>query len=1206
MTAAGAPAGAVTPVSVRSGDRRESPPLVDLVVDPPPAVPRRSAGTLMRLIPIVTALASLGMVAAMVGSGTTALKHNPMLLIFPVTLVVSAAAAAIAGSAAGQRSADVDADRRCYLEYLTALSGRLTEDAAGLRDWLESNHPAPEVLWAVAGSATMWVRPVGHSDFCVVRVATGAISAYTRLIGPTEAGSEERDPVTTAALRRFLHAHRRVTGAPITVAMAAASSVTIVGEGDRVRALVRAMICQLAALHSPADVGIAAVVGAVQSAHWDWLKWLPHHRHPTAVDDVGAARMCYRDDPDSLYTWGRDDRRIVVVVDADVSGPVPDADTTVLRIAQQDCATADIRIVTDAGETMLDGPDRMTVAQALAVARRIAGHPPARGRGNVPGGWLGRVGVVDPSRVDPIALWDARFGEPLSTPIGNAADGTFVDLDIRESAAGGVGPHGLCLGATGSGKSELLRTIVLGMLARHPPDALNLILIDFKGGATFLDLANTRHTAAVITNLADEAYLVDRLAEALTGEIDRRQQILRAAGNVASIAEYDRARQAGRLSAPLPALFIVVDEFSELLSRHPEFIDVFTAIGRLGRSLGMHLLLASQRLDEGRLRGLDSHLSYRICLKTLSANESRTAIGSPDAYHLPGRPGAAYLKVADAEPVRFQACFVSGGFEPTSPMLQSGAAAPGPALFTAAATGRVFTASTAGVVDAGPPRTLLQCLAHRLAGVGRQAHPVWLPPVADSPCLDALIPACGGGDLRVPVGLVDRTFEHVRCPLVLDLSGSAGHVAVVGAPQTGKTTALRTLVTALAATHDPRRVQVYCLDFGGGGLAALDTLPHVGSVAGRSDTALARRVATEILGVLHRREASESAAARVPAGDVFLVIDGWSAAVRQNDDGVQEAVAEVAGSGLSFGVHLVVSASRWSDIRPALRDQIGTRLELRLGDPADSEIDRSRARQVPRARPGHGVSPDGLPMVIALPGNEFRRCADNWRVPAVRLLPDRIDYEEVLSAGPAQAGLCVLGIDEEHLMPATLDFTDVSQQHLLIFGEPGSGKTSVLRLLRQEIARAHPAARVLLVDPRRTMTGSDGDGSRHLARLIETLRERIRDGVRNPESVFVLVDDYDLVSSALAPLAEVVPYSRDIGLHVVLARHSANAARALYEPLPAAVREIGAAGLQMSGRPDDGPVLSSVRLRPMPPGRGVLITRLAREQTVQLAWTEPG
>ena len=873
-------------------------------------------------MPIVTALASLGAVVAVIGSGTTALKHNPTLLIFPVTLIVSAVAAAVAGDAAGQRSADLDADRRCYLEYLTALFKRLTEDAAALRDWLEFNYPAPEALWAMAGSSRIWERTRNHSDFCVVRVGVGAISANTRLIGPDEAGPEERDPVTTAALHRILRAHRRVTDAPVTIAMAAASTVTIVGERDRVRALVRAIICQLAALHSPVDVGIAAIVGAVQSAHWDWLKWLPHHRHHTAVDDVGAARMCYRDDPDLLYAWGRGDRRIVVVVDADGGGPVPDTDTTVLRIPQQDCPTADIEIVTGAGETILNHPDQMTVVQALAVARRIAGHPPARGRNAGSGDWLGRVGVVDPSRVDPKALWDNRFGKRLTVPTGTADDGTSVDLDIREAAAGGMGPHGLCLGATGSGKSELLRTIVLGMLARHSPDELNLILVDFKGGATFLDLATTRHTAAVITNLADEAHLVDRMAEALNGEIDRRQQILRAAGNLASIAEYDRARQAGRSLAPLPALFIVVDEFSELLSRHPEFIDVFTAIGRLGRSLGMHLLLASQRLDEGRLRGLDSHLSYRICLKTLSANESRIAIGSPDAYHLPGRPGAAYLKVADAELVRFQAYFVSGRFEPTGAGLRSRVAATAPQLFTAAATGSVVTERSARPVDTGQPRTLLKCLANGLAGAGRQAHAVWLPPVADSPRLETLVATHDGGDLRVPVGLVDRTFEHRRCPLVLDLAGPAGHVAVVGAPQTGKTTLLRTLVTALAATHDPRRVQVYCLDFGGGGLAALAALPHVGSVAGRSDNALAQRVVTEILGVLHRRQASGSAAAGDPFGDVFLVIDGWSV-VRQNDGGLQEAVAEIAGSGLSCGVHLVLSASRWSDVRPALRDQIG-------------------------------------------------------------------------------------------------------------------------------------------------------------------------------------------------------------------------------------------------------------------------------------------
>ena len=170
------------------------------------------------------------------------------------------------------------------------------------------------------------------------------------------------------------------------------------------------------------------------------------------------------------------------------------------------------------------------------------------------------------------------------------------------------------------------------MIARHSPATVNLILIDFKGGATFLDLARAPHTTAVVTNLDEEAHLVDRMREALTGEIDRRQRLLRAAGNLAS----------ANALPELPTLFLIVDEFSELLSRHPEFADVFVAVGRLGRSLGIHLLLASQRLEEGRLRGLESHLSYRICLKTLSETESRMVIGVPDAHHLPAQPGASW------------------------------------------------------------------------------------------------------------------------------------------------------------------------------------------------------------------------------------------------------------------------------------------------------------------------------------------------------------------------------------------------------------------------------------------------------------------------------------------------------------------------------------------------------------------------------------
>ncbi len=183
--------------------------------------------------------------------------------------------------------------------------------------------------------------------------------------------------------------------------------------------------------------------------------------------------------------------------------------------------------------------------------------------------------------------------------------------------------------------------------------------------------------SAVITNLADEAPLVARMRDALSGEVNRRQEMLRSAGNLANIAEYQPLRGRGAGLAPMPALFIVVDEFSELLSQHPDFADLFVAIGRLGRSLGIHLLLASQRLDEGRLRGLETHLSYRICLKTFSAGDSRAVLGVPDAYHLPSRPGAAYLKTASGEATRFQTAFVSGGLRPAA---QAGGARPGTAV----------------------------------------------------------------------------------------------------------------------------------------------------------------------------------------------------------------------------------------------------------------------------------------------------------------------------------------------------------------------------------------------------------------------------------------------------------------------------------------------------------------------------------------------
>ncbi|MGH3559626.1 MAG: type VII secretion protein EccCa, partial [Mycobacterium sp.] len=648
--------------------------------------------------------------------------------------------------------------------------------------------------------------------------------------------------------------------APIAIALRALAVVTVGGDTTHARALVRAMICQLAVLHSPRHLLIVGAIGDSNRAHWDWLKWLPHNQHPDANDGVGSARMVYPTlaAAESTVAGLLVDRaaphrspalpQLVVVADGDVArggervvggniGGVtvleigtgsdrPSAGEVLrLHVGEKKLATR----VSDDGDEVFAVGDRMSYSAALTCARRLAGcrvGGPAAVAATLGGGpsWQDLLGIGDLASTTPTMWWHSRsHHDRLRVPIGTTMSGAPVQLDIKEAAEKGIGPHGLCVGATGSGKSEFLRTVALGMVACHSPEALNLVLVDFKGGASFLGLEQAPHVAAVITNLSDEAPLVARMRDALTGEMNRRQELLRAAGNLDSIAAYERARPTAGQLAPLPALFIIVDEFSELLSQHPDFTDVFVAIGRLGRSLGMHLLLASQRLDEGRLRGLESHLSYRVCLKTLSANESRIVLGTSDGYELPSTPGAAYLRAGADELVRFQTAYVSG---PCSPDIRRHAAVSRPPqhgdtpssvrLFTAEPIGSVRLAGEAGI-DAAARRTVLQTVVDRLAGHGPPAHEVWLPPLGAAPALDTLLgEAASTGEatpaLTVSIGIVDRPFEQRRTPLIVDLSGAAGNVVVIGAPLSGKSTTLRTLITALAVTNDPSRVQFYCLD----------------------------------------------------------------------------------------------------------------------------------------------------------------------------------------------------------------------------------------------------------------------------------------------------------------------------------------------------------------------------------------------------------
>ena len=471
----------------------------DVVIAAPLEVTQPTRTNAMtRFLPVVMALATMGMMAVLFFS-RSAVGHNPAFMTFPLMMLLSAVGTVVSG--ADRQRGEINAKRAEYLGYLSDLRDAAVKTAAAQRCSLVWCHPDPDTLWTLVGGYRMWERRVADSDFCHVRIGTGKQRLATRLVSPPAGTVQRLDPVTVNALRRFVQTHSTVPETPIIIDLGDVEAVVVGGDVTHARALLRAMICQLAVLHSPSLVLIAAAVSDRNQAHWDWLKWLPHNQHPHADDSLGSARMVYRSlaAADTALAGLVSDGglpQLLVIVDNDDGDDV--GVTMLTHDTRHDGVAAAGVLRLQVSENELHGhddaparPDQLSYAAALACAQRLAGYraggPDAFGAaaGNALG-WQDLVGIGDLALYTPADRWISRSPhDRLRIPIGTTATGVPVELDIKEAAEKGMGPHGLCIGATGSGKSEFLRTVALGMIACHSPEELNLALIDFKGGATF-------------------------------------------------------------------------------------------------------------------------------------------------------------------------------------------------------------------------------------------------------------------------------------------------------------------------------------------------------------------------------------------------------------------------------------------------------------------------------------------------------------------------------------------------------------------------------------------------------------------------------------------------------------------------------------------------------------------------------------------------
>lgn len=1184
-----------------------------------------------------------GMVAMVFASGSHV--FGGIGSIFPLFMMVGIMMMMFRGMGGGQQQMSrpkLDAMRAQFMLMLDMLRETAQESADSMDANYRWFHPAPNTLAAAVGvTPGMWERKPDGKDlnFGVVRVGVGMTRPEVTWGEPQNMPTDiELEPVTGKALQEFGRYQSVVYNLPKMVSLLVEPWYALVGEREQVLGLMRAIICQLAFSHGPDHVQMIVVSSDLDQ--WDWVKWLPHFGDSRRHDAAGNARMVYTsvrefaaeqaelfagrgsftprhasssaqtptphtviiadvDDPQWEYVISAEGVDGVTFFDLTGSSMWTDIPERKLQFDKTGVIEAlprdrDTWMVIDDKAWFFALTDQVSIAEAEEFAQKLAqwrlaeayeeigqrvAHIGARDI-------LSYYGIDDPGNIDFDSLWASRTDtmgrSRLRAPFGNRSDnGELLFLDMKSLDEGGDGPHGVMSGTTGSGKSTLVRTVIESLMLSHPPEELQFVLADLKGGSAVKPFAGVPHVSRIITDLEEDQALMERFLDALWGEIARRKAICDSAG-VDDAKEYNsvraRMRARGQDMAPLPMLVVVIDEFYEWFRIMPTAVDVLDSIGRQGRAYWIHLMMASQTI-ESRAEKLMENMGYRLVLKARTAGAAQAA-GVPNAVNLPAQAGLGYFRKSLEDIIRFQAEFLwRDYFQPgvsidgeEAPALVHSIDYIRPQLFTNSFTPLEVSVGGPDIepVVAQPNGEVLESddieggededeegvrtpkvgtvIIDQLRKIKFEPYRLWQPPLTQPVAIDDLVnrflgrpwhkeygSAC---NLVFPIGIIDRPYKHDQPPWTVDTSGPGANVLILGAGGSGKTTALQTLICSAALTHTPQQVQFYCLAYSSTALTTVSRIPHVGEVAGPTDPYGVRRTVAELLALVRERKRSflecgiasmemfrrrkfGGEAGPVPDdgfGDVYLVIDNYRALAEENEVLIEQ-VNVIINQGPSFGVHVVVTADRESELRPPVRSGFGSRIELRLAAVEDAKLVRSRfAKDVP-VKPGRGMvavnyvrldsDPQaGLHTLVARPAlgstpdNVFE-CDSvvaavsrltSAQAPPVRRLPARFGVEQVreLASRDTRQGVGAGGIawaiSELDLAPVYLNFAENS--HLMVTGRRECGRTTTLATIMSEIGRLYapgassapppapgrPSAQVWLVDPRRqllTALGSD-------------------------------------------------------------------------------------------------------------------------------------
>lgn len=1067
--------------------------------------------------------------------------------------------------------------------------------------------PATLLTHAVGPGPRLWERRPEDVDHLRLRVGLTEVVADVTVEEKRDKSEEEPEP-------------ERLVGVPTWLGLAQLGVIGVAGEAEASVPVAQWLLAQLALLHSPRDVRLVVLSDAAGAERWEWTRWLPHLRAEGDVagvsigarqESVGrrlnevlalvAAREAVGNqrgdrlgqDVVVLLDGARRLRTLPAVVELLRRGPAVGVRVICLdeqvRQLPAECrailSLADGRLTvheSSADDTTDVVPDLVEPAWCETVARCLAplrDTTPAEESAGLPSSarLLEEIDLDPPTAQGIAARWS--HSPTTDVVVGAGYDGPFR-LDLRRD-----GPHALVAGTTGSGKSELLQTLVASLAVANRPDDLTFVLVDYKGGSAFKDCARLPHTVGMVTDL--DTHLVGRALVSLGAELHRREHLLADPG-AKDLEDYWAMRRKQPDLPPIPRLVLVIDEFASMVAELPDFVTGLVSIAQRGRSLGIHLVLATQRPSGVVSADIKANTNLRISLRVTDQNDSSDVIDAPDAALIgKNQPGRAFVRTGASTLMPFQSGRVGG----RSPDRESTATVEIEALAWEIGWDQLgLPLPQRPKVEGEQTDEADTDLAALVDAVNDLTSHLAIPP-AHRPWLDALPTMVTVADLPVHEvdseadtalppgaawGLVDLPAEQAQRPMVFQ-PGRSGSLYVIGGPRSGRSTALRTLAGSLADAVGVRDLHLYGLDCGNGALLGLQALPHTGAVVSRSQTTRASRLLDKLSELVEQRQGAMGRAgvadlaewrAGVPDDErapyVLLLLDRWDgfmATLGDVDGGrMAEQVQNLLRDGPSVGLYVAISGDR-TLLSGRMGSLVEEKLLLRLPDRGDYSTAGIHAKQVPDDMPdGRALTPDpvveqqvallsddgsGAGQNAALREIAARHAGRDGGVPTalrpfqLREMPDVAVLDEEVRArlvaveSRIDEGWLPFGVGGDELDLVGLDLS--SAPSAIVAGPPKSGRTTALAFVVTAAQLAGVPVRGIFALPNFVASRLGDD-----ALVVEpaTTEEQVEAWLAEvPRGCLLVIDDAELLRGGVVdePLDDAVAAARSRGWRVVVA-----------------------------------------------------------------------